>query len=145
MAVTDFPHVQQMFTEAYARLVAMKLFALRAADYMRSASLQDRRYLLFNPVVKMKVTTQGEEVINLFEDVYEFHPFTHVSKDSIYLKQVVNTNKCVVQPEKVGTKLVVHSIIDNLLKGASGQAVQNMNLMFGIDECAGLELKASYF
>jgi N-acetyl-gamma-glutamyl-phosphate reductase len=86
-----------------------------------------------------------EEIYNLFDDVYEFHPFTHVSKDSIYLKQVVNTNKCVVQPEKVGTKLVVHSVIDNLLKGASGQAVQNMNLMFGIDECAGLELKASYF
>jgi N-acetyl-gamma-glutamyl-phosphate reductase len=59
-----------------------------------------------------------EEIFNLFEDVYEFHPFTHVSKDSIYLKQVVNTNKCVVQPEKVGTKLVVHSVIDNLLKGA---------------------------
>jgi N-acetyl-gamma-glutamyl-phosphate reductase len=61
------------------------------------------------------------------------------------MKQVVNTNKCIVQPEKVGTKLVVHSIIDNLLKGASGQAVQNMNLMFALDECAGLDLKASYF
>jgi acyl-CoA dehydrogenase len=58
-----------MFTEAYARLVAMKLFALRAADYLRSASSQDRRYLLYNPVVKMKVTTQGEEVINLLWDV----------------------------------------------------------------------------
>jgi acyl-CoA dehydrogenase len=69
MAVTDFPHVKQMFTEAYARLVAMKLFALRAADYMRSASPKDRRYLLYNPVVKMKVTTQGEEVINLLWDV----------------------------------------------------------------------------
>ena len=69
MAVTDFPHVKQMFTEAYARLVAMKLFALRAADYMRSASPQDRRYLLYNPVVKMKVTTQGEDVINLLWDV----------------------------------------------------------------------------
>jgi N-acetyl-gamma-glutamyl-phosphate reductase len=86
-----------------------------------------------------------EEIFNLFKDFYKLHPFTHVSKDSIYLKQVVNTNKCVVQPEKVGTKLVVHSVIDNLLKGASGQAVQNMNLMFGVDECAGLELKASYF
>jgi N-acetyl-gamma-glutamyl-phosphate reductase len=61
------------------------------------------------------------------------------------LKQVVNTNKCVIQPEKVGTKLVVHSITDNLLKGASGQAVQNMNLMFGIDETTGLQLKANYF
>lgn len=69
LSVTDFPHVQRMFTEAYVRLVAMKLFALRAADYMRVASLEDRRYLLYNPIVKMKVTTQGEEVINLLWDV----------------------------------------------------------------------------
>ena len=69
MAVTDFPHVKMMFTEAYARLVAMKLFTLRAADYMRIATPDDRRYLLYNPVVKMKVTTQGEQVINLLWDV----------------------------------------------------------------------------
>ncbi len=69
MAVTDFGHVRQMFVDAYARLVAMKLFALRAADYMRSATADDRRYLLYNPMVKMKVTTQGEEVMNLLWDV----------------------------------------------------------------------------
>jgi acyl-CoA dehydrogenase len=69
MYVTDFSHVQRMFTDAYCRLVAMKLFALRAADYQRSASLEDRHYLLYNPIVKMKVTTQGEEVINLLWDV----------------------------------------------------------------------------
>jgi acyl-CoA dehydrogenase len=69
MAVTDFPHVRMMFTEAYVRLVAMKLFSLRAADYMRVASPEDRRYLLYNPVVKMKVTTQGEQVINLLWDI----------------------------------------------------------------------------
>ncbi len=69
MHVTDFPHVKQMFVDAYARLVAMKLFALRASDYLRSASTEDRRYLLYNPVVKMKVTTQGEDVINLLWDV----------------------------------------------------------------------------
>jgi N-acetyl-gamma-glutamyl-phosphate reductase len=86
-----------------------------------------------------------EEIYILFKDHYQSHPYTHVSKDSIFLKQVVNTNKCIVQTEKVGSKLVIHSVIDNLLKGASGQAVQNMNLMFGMDECAGLELKASYF
>ena len=67
--VTDFPHVKQMFLDAYARLVAMKLFALRASDYLRSASNDDRRYLLYNPVVKMKVTTQGEQVIDLLWDV----------------------------------------------------------------------------
>ena len=69
MYVTDFPHVKQMFTDAYARLIAMKLFALRAADYMRVASPEDRRYLLYNPMVKMKVTTQGEDVMNLLWDV----------------------------------------------------------------------------
>ena len=69
MYVTDFPHVKQMFTDAYTRLVAMKLFALRAADYMRTASLDDRRYMLYNPAVKMKVTTEGESVITLLWDV----------------------------------------------------------------------------
>ncbi|MBN2168191.1 MAG: acyl-CoA dehydrogenase [Actinobacteria bacterium] len=67
--VTEFTHVRRLFADAYARLVAMKLFALRASDYMRSASTDDRRYLLYNPMVKMKVTTQGEEVINLLWDV----------------------------------------------------------------------------
>lgn len=67
--VTDFPHVQQLFVDAYARLVAMKLFGLRASDYFRSASLDDRRYLLYNPIMKMKVTMQGEEVINALWDV----------------------------------------------------------------------------
>jgi acyl-CoA dehydrogenase len=69
MAVTDFAHAKALFTDAYARLVAMKLVALRAADYMRSASPEDRRYLLYNPVVKMKVTTQGEDVIDHLWDV----------------------------------------------------------------------------
>ncbi|MBF0209943.1 MAG: acyl-CoA dehydrogenase [Desulfamplus sp.] len=67
--VTDFPHVQSLMTDAFARLTAMKLFAKRNADYMRRASKDDRRYLLYNPLTKMKVTTQGEEVINLMWDV----------------------------------------------------------------------------
>jgi len=69
MFVTDFPHVKRLFTDAYTRLVAMKLYASRTADYMRSASLEDRRYMLYDPIMKMKVTTQGEEVINLMWDV----------------------------------------------------------------------------
>ena len=69
MTVTDFPHVRQAFTDAYARLVAMKLFADRAIDYMRSAGPDDRRYLLFNPITKMKVTTEGERVVDLIWDV----------------------------------------------------------------------------
>lgn len=69
MTVTDFTHVKRMFVDAWARLVAMKVFAFRAADYFRSASLEDRRYLLYNPLVKMKVTTEGEKVIDLIWDV----------------------------------------------------------------------------
>jgi acyl-CoA dehydrogenase len=68
-SVTDFPHIRQFFVDAWTRLVAMKMFAHRASDYMRAASEEDRRYLLYNPMVKMKVTTQGEEVINLLWDV----------------------------------------------------------------------------
>jgi acyl-CoA dehydrogenase len=69
MKVTDFPHVSQAFTDAFARLAAMKLFANRSIDYMRTASLEDRRYLLFDPLTKMKVTTEGERVVDLLWDV----------------------------------------------------------------------------
>ncbi len=86
-----------------------------------------------------------EEVKKLFMDFYKGYPFTHVSNEPIFLKQVVNTNKAVIHLEKAGSKLVVHSATDNLLKGASGQAVQNMNLLFGLDETAGLKLKPTGF
>ena len=85
------------------------------------------------------------ELFRLYNDFYSTDPFTTVSEEPIFLKQVVNTNKAVIQLEKSGNKLVIHSAIDNLLKGASGQAVQNMNLMFGIDEATGLRLKATGF
>lgn len=86
-----------------------------------------------------------EELTVLYHEFYKDHPFTHVSTDPVFLKQVVNTNKAVVGLEKAGSKLVVHSAIDNLLKGASGQAVQNMNLVFGFEEQLGLGLKAAAF
>jgi len=86
-----------------------------------------------------------EAACSLYEIYYKDHPFTHISKDMVDLKQVVNTNKCLIHLEKVDDKLVIHSAIDNLLKGASGQAVQNMNLMFGLPEQTGLQLKASSF
>jgi len=82
---------------------------------------------------------------NLYFKYYESHPFTHLSLKNIDLKQVVNTNKAFIYLEKHGSKLFIISIIDNLLKGASGQAIQNMNLMFGLDEMAGLKLKAARF
>ncbi|KHJ39068.1 N-acetyl-gamma-glutamyl-phosphate reductase [Pedobacter glucosidilyticus] len=86
-----------------------------------------------------------EEAEKLYQDFYADAPFTHISKENIDLKQVVNTNKCFIHLEKHGNKLMILSIIDNLLKGASGQAVQNMNLMFGLDEKEGLRLKAIGF
>jgi N-acetyl-gamma-glutamyl-phosphate reductase len=85
------------------------------------------------------------EAYKLYHEFYDGHPFTHVSEKMIDLKQVVNTNKCLIHLEKVNDKLIIHSIDDNLLKGASGQAVQNMNLMMGLEETAGLRLKGVVF
>jgi N-acetyl-gamma-glutamyl-phosphate reductase len=86
-----------------------------------------------------------EDAYTLYEDYFASHPFTHVSRNNVDLKQVVNTNKCLIHLEKHGDKLFIISIIDNLLKGASGHAVQNMNLMLGFEETMGLRLKASGF
>ena len=81
----------------------------------------------------------------LYKTYYRTHPFVHVCHTMIDLKQIVNTNKCVLFIEKVNDQLIIHSAIDNLLKGASGQALQNMNLMFGLEEEVGLRLKGSKF
>jgi len=86
-----------------------------------------------------------DELYTLYETYYAADPFTLVSSNNIDLKQVVNTNKCLIHIEKQGNKIAIHSVIDNLLKGAVGQAVQNMNLLFGIEEATGLQLKANYF
>ena len=87
----------------------------------------------------------GAAALKLYQDYYADAAFTFVSEAPVDLKQVVNTNKCIVSLEKHGDTLVISSVIDNLLKGASGQAVQNMNLIFGIPETTGLKLKASAF
>ncbi|CAL2107277.1 N-acetyl-gamma-glutamyl-phosphate reductase [Tenacibaculum sp. 190524A02b] len=86
-----------------------------------------------------------EEAVNLYTNYYKDAPFTFVSDNPIHLKQVVNTNKCLIHLHKHQNKLLITSAIDNLLKGASGQAVQNMNLLFGLEEHTGIQLKATYF
>ena len=86
-----------------------------------------------------------EELNQLYKEFYKEHPFTIVSDKQISLKQVVNSNKAIIFVEKHDQKLVIHSAIDNLLKGACGQAVQNMNIMFGLDQSTGLTLKSSAF
>jgi N-acetyl-gamma-glutamyl-phosphate reductase len=94
---------------------------------------------------QLRCEKSPEELSGLYEEYYRGHPFTHVSRTPISLKQVVNTNKCLIQLEQTGDQLVIHSALDNLLKGASGQAVQNMNLLFGLEETAGLQLKPTAF
>jgi len=86
-----------------------------------------------------------ENAKQLYKSFYEHAKFTFVSDDDLHLKQVVNTNKCLIHIHEHNGKLLITSIIDNLLKGASGQAIQNMNLMFGLEETTGLQLKATYF
>lgn len=86
-----------------------------------------------------------DEAYELYENYFKDHPFTHISRNNIDLKQVVNTNKCLIHLQSHGNKLLIISITDNLLKGASGQAVQNMNLMFGLEERSGLRLKGVGF
>lgn len=86
-----------------------------------------------------------EKAQSLFQDYYQDAAFTHVIDQQPHLKQIVNTNKCLIKVEKHRDKLLITSMIDNLLKGASGQAVQNLNLMFNLKETTGLQLKGSYF
>lgn len=86
-----------------------------------------------------------EELFQLYQDYYESHPFTVVTNNNISLKMAVQTNKCIVSLAKKGNYFFITSVIDNLIKGATGQAIQNMNLMFGLDETTGLKLKPSGF
>ena len=93
------------------------------------------------------LTTTGDTSVlsKLYREYFENHPFVVISEEAIDLKQVVNTNKCLIQIERQGQTVAIHSAIDNLLKGASGQAVQNMNLMLGLSETTGLRLKPIAF
>lgn len=86
-----------------------------------------------------------EDAKSVYTSYYKDAAFTFVTDEDVHLKQVVNTNKCVIHLHKHNDKLLITSVIDNLLKGASGQAIQNMNLMFGFEETEGLQLKANYF
>ena len=94
---------------------------------------------------QLKCLVPLEEINAMYDAYYKDEPFIHLTGNQLFLKQVVNTNKCLIQLEKVDEHLIIHSAMDNLIKGASGQAIQNMNIMCGFDEAEGLRLKASYF
>jgi len=103
------------------------------------------RGIFCTEVVRIDPAVPEEDIVKMYNQFYETAAFTHYVTRDLDLKQVVNTNKALVHVEKHDNKLLITSVIDNLLKGASGQAVQNMNLMFGIEEHAGLDLKPSAF
>ena len=103
------------------------------------------RGIFCTETIKLDKAMSAEDIVALYKDYYKDAAFTHYSDKALDLKQVVNTNKALVHVDVFGRKVVVTSMIDNLLKGAVGQAVQNMNLMFNLDERTGLGLKASAF
>ena len=98
-------------------------------------------------IATMYLMYDGEKdtIQELYRQYYDTHPFVNISPVNIHLKQVVNSNKGLLYVDKIGDDLMIISVIDNLLKGASGQAVQNMNLMFGLPETCGLNLKPTAF
>lgn len=129
------PEIRQSLAQIQGTLDAGIDFIPYRGDFTRG--------IFATMVVKTKAAE--EDIVRCYKDFYKDAAFTHYADRAVDLKQVVNTNKCLVHCEKFGDKLLVTSCIDNLLKGAVGQAVQNMNIMFGCDEKSGLSLKPSAF
>ena len=134
---TEAPHVVDTLDEGYeAKGITVDFIPYRV-DFARG--------IFCTEVVTLNACPVESDITALYKSFYEEAAFTHYSDKALDLKQVVNTNKGLVHVEVFGKKVVITSMIDNLLKGAVGQAVQNMNIMFGLDEKAGLNLKASAF
>lgn len=127
--------IEQSLTQLQGNQTAQVHFVPWRGDFTRG--------IFVTSIMSTELTIEALYI--LYETFYEGHPFTIVSRNNIDLKQVVNTNKCLIHIEKQGNKMAIHSVMDNLLKGAVGQAVQNMNLIFGLEETTGLQLKANYF
>lgn len=156
--------VYKLFTHQHLHEICQTLNDLRPVSAPRAVDTLDEEYesdgitidfipyrgdfargIFCTEVVTCDVAPDLEAIIRLYKEFFKDAVFTHYSDKPLDLKQVVNTNKALVHVEVFGRKIVVTSIIDNLLKGAVGQAVQNMNIMFGLDEKAGLNLKATAF
>lgn len=156
--------VYKLFTHQHLHEICQTLNDLRPASAPRAVDTLDEGYdadgitidfipyrgdfargIFCTEVVTCDKAPDPNAVVELYKNFFKDAAFTHYSDKPLDLKQVVNTNKALVHVEVFGKKIVVTSIIDNLLKGAVGQAVQNMNIMFGLDEKAGLNLKAAAF
>ena len=133
----EAPHVVDTLDEGYEAEGITVDFIPYRGDFPRG--------IFCTEVVTLEKSPVERDLVALYKDYYQDAAFTHYSDKALDLKQVVNTNKGLVHVEVFGKKVVITSMIDNLLKGAVGQAVQNMNIMFGLDERAGLNLKASAF
>lgn len=134
----DAPHVVDTLSENADEAEGITIdFIPYRGDFARG--------IFCTEVVRLPRIYSAEEIEKLFSDFYASAAFTHYTPNDIDLKQVVNTNKALIHCDKFGNKLLITSTIDNLLKGAVGQAVQNMNIMFGVDETMGLRLKGSAF
>ncbi len=138
--------VYKAFTHQHLNEITQTIFGLQK-DAGNIVFIPQRgafaRGIMASIVVETKQSI--EEIKNLYKAYYATHPFVKISDTNIDLKQVVNTNKCIIYMEQQNNHICIISIIDNLLKGAVGQAVQNMNIMFGLDETTGLKLKAVAF
>lgn len=156
--------VYKLFTHQHLHEICQTLNDLRPVSAPRAVDTLDEGYesdgitidfipyrgdfargIFCTEVITCDVAPDQEAIVRLYKEFFKDAAFTHYSDKPLDLKQVVNTNKALVHVEVFGRKIVVTSIIDNLLKGAVGQAVQNMNIMFGLDEKAGLNLKATAF
>ncbi|MDE6377767.1 MAG: N-acetyl-gamma-glutamyl-phosphate reductase [Duncaniella sp.] len=139
--------VYKAFEHQHLKEIGMTLTALAGGKQPAISFIPVRGDFARGIFVMADITTDltQEQAQKLYEDFYRDAVFTHVSSRPVDLKQVVNTNKCIISLEKHGDKLLILCAIDNLLKGASGQAVHNMNLMFGLPERTGLALKPSAF
>lgn len=156
--------VYKLFTHQHLHEITQTLNELRPADAPRAVDTLNEGYeqdgitvdfipyrgdfargIFCTEVVTCDAVQDKDAIVKMYKEFFSDAAFTHYSDKALDLKQVVNTNKCLVHVEVFGRKIVITSMIDNLLKGAVGQAVQNMNIMFGIDEHAGLNLKASAF
>ena len=156
--------VYKLFTHQHLHEICQTLNELRPASAPRAIDTLDEgfegdgitvdfipyrgdfaRGIFCTEVITCDKAQDEDTIVALYKDFFKDAAFTHYSDKALDLKQVVNTNKCLLHVEVFGRKIVVTSMIDNLLKGAVGQAVQNMNIMFGLDEKAGLNLKAAAF
>jgi len=139
--------VYKAFTHQHLKEIRQSLTQLQA-DFGRKIRFIPYRGNFTRGILASCYVTSAlslAEAHQLYTDFYASHPFTHVSPVPVDVKQVVNTNKCLLHLEKHDDQLLITSVIDNLTKGASGQAIQNMNLLFGLEEKTGLELKSVAF